>query len=73
LEYELKRSVMAQCEQRILLIDREKFGKSALLTYAEIQSFHTVITEGLPDAEYCQALASYGVSLCTADRRGEET
>ncbi|MBO5353562.1 MAG: DeoR/GlpR transcriptional regulator [Lachnospiraceae bacterium] len=45
LEYEVKRAALSGSEQKYLLLDSSKFGKSALLTFAEIADMNRVITD----------------------------
>lgn len=51
-EAEIKRTVVARSEERYLLADASKFGRSALLTYAPLDVFKCVVTNAPPPEEY---------------------
>ncbi|WP_017814128.1 MULTISPECIES: DeoR/GlpR family DNA-binding transcription regulator [Paenibacillus] len=54
LEYEIKKVIAQKAQNLILLADLSKFGRSTLLTYAPLESVHTIISsEPLPE-EYQQ-------------------
>jgi len=63
LEHEIKKSIASRAQQRILLADPSKFGRSTLLTYAAFSDLDVLVTsEGLPD-EYAEACRSHGIAL----------
>lgn len=77
LEYEIKRTAMAQSERKVLLLDSGKFGKTALLTYAQLTEFDAVVTGAQPPEEYiraiegagCELILANGKELCYVDHR----
>ena len=56
---------------RVLLIDCEKFGRTALLTYAQISDFDAIVTERVPAPEYAKACQDGGTELIIANEDGE--
>lgn len=69
-EYEVKRVVMKQSLEHILLIDHTKFGKTSLMTYAQLEDFHYVITDEMPAEEYRDYFLSHKVMLEVAGQDG---
>lgn len=53
-EYEVKKVVMKQSLEHILLIDHTKFNKTSLMTYAQFKDFHYIITDEAPPEEYAE-------------------
>ncbi len=66
LEYELKITAMERSAKSYLLLDSHKFGETALMTYAQLNSFAGVITEAAPNEEYAGALENAGTKLILA-------
>lgn len=66
LEYEIKRTAMAQSERKCLLLDSGKFDKTALLTYAQLTDFDAIITGEEPPEEYLRAIEKAGCELIIA-------
>jgi DeoR family myo-inositol catabolism operon transcriptional repressor len=66
LEYELKMTAMERSAQSYLLLDSQKFGQTALLTYASLDRFDGIITESMPDGSYVKALEAVGTKLILA-------
>ncbi|WP_167629946.1 DeoR/GlpR family DNA-binding transcription regulator [Listeria valentina] len=57
LEYEIKKRMMNKASKKILMVDHNKAGKSALLTYGALADFDYLVTSStLPDAyqDYCE-------------------
>ena len=46
-----------------MLLDSEKFGRTALLTYAQIADFDAIVTERMPAPEYERACREAGTEL----------
>lgn len=60
LELEVKQAAVRQCKQKFLLVDSGKFGKAALVTYADLGEIDRVITdEGLKE-KYEEMCRSHG-------------
>lgn len=58
LECDNKKVVMRGAAEKILLIDHSKFGKSALMIYADLGDFDKLITDELPNDDfrsYCKS------------------
>ena len=71
LEYEIKMTAMQRSAKSVLLIDCEKFGRTALLTYAQISDFDAIVTERVPAPEYAKACQDGGTELIIANEDGE--
>ncbi len=46
LEYDLKRYIMQKAKEKYLLVDHTKYNNAALMTYADIDDFDAVISDG---------------------------
>lgn len=69
-EAEIKRAVTARAEKIVLLADRTKFGKEALITYCPLERVSAVVTDVPPPAEYAQFFREKGIALlCALDTR----
>ncbi|HPF87254.1 MAG TPA: DeoR/GlpR family DNA-binding transcription regulator [Candidatus Limiplasma sp.] len=66
LEYEIKMTALARSEHSYLLLDNQKFGQTALLTYARLEQFDAIITDARPDASYADALERANTKLILA-------
>lgn len=65
-ELQTKKTIMASAKKRILVVDSSKFGKTKSAYFADLSSFHAVITNAdLPDI-YRQAILDRGIELITA-------
>ena len=62
-EFDIKKAVIKQCSDRFLLADHSKFGTSALLTYAQLEDFHYIVTDKKPSKEYEAKFAADKVKL----------
>ena len=71
LEYEIKMTAMQRSAKSVLLIDCEKFGPTALLTYAQISDFDAIVTERVPAPEYAKACQDGGTELIIANEDDE--
>ncbi len=65
-EAEIKRAVAARAEKVVLLADRTKFGKEALITYCPLERVSTVVTDASPPAEYASFFQKKGIELLCA-------
>jgi len=66
LEYELKVTAIERSKEAYLLLDNQKFGETALLTFASLAKFYGIITNIQPDASYIEAIRSAGSKLFIA-------
>lgn len=62
-ELAIKKSVMAQSDECVLLADAEKFGHAALLTYAPLAAFQCVVTDQMPESGICAFLQQNEIQL----------
>ncbi len=65
----VKRNMIRQAEEVIVLADHTKFGVTEFFSFAELDSVDVVITDQLPDDEFQQQLKKNGVELIVT---GEE-
>jgi DeoR/GlpR family transcriptional regulator of sugar metabolism len=60
---------MIESAQRTMIVaDSSKFGRNAFAHIARLEAAATLITDGKPDAELSEALASAGVDVVIADQ-----
>lgn len=62
-EYEIKRDALKQSDERILLVDAEKFDRTAMLTYAKLSDFSTLVTDREPPENYRTYCAEHRVKI----------
>lgn len=62
-EYEIKKTAMHICDEKFLLADHTKFGASAMMTYADVSAFDTIITDEAPIASFESRLKEKGVRI----------
>lgn len=67
-EYEIKQTAVESSEKAVLLVNKEKFGVTGLMTFAPVTAFHTVVTDDKPSEEYCEWLKNEGVHLHLASK-----
>jgi DeoR family transcriptional regulator, glycerol-3-phosphate regulon repressor len=60
-EAEIAHMALSRADQRIILSDSSKFGKSALVKVCEFSEINHLITNAVPDIALAQALESAGV------------
>lgn len=63
LETEIKQFIMATGAEKNLLIDSSKFGKSALMSYADLKDFDNIFTDKRPAESFCDYFKNNGVKL----------
>ena len=51
--------------ERILLLCKQKFGHAGLMTYADFQDFHYIVTDQPLDAPYAEAVKRAGATVLT--------
>jgi len=67
LEVESKQELMESASERVLLLDSSKFGKTAFVTIAPVESFNIIITDaGIPDS-FKRGIVERGVNLLIAE------
>lgn len=62
-EAAIKKNVVERSKECFLLADTTKFGHSALLTYASLDAFQTVVTNALPPADYGDYFRRHGINV----------
>lgn len=72
LEYEIKRNALQQSDQRYLLVDQEKFEKTAMLTYAKIEEFTGLVTDQVPGKAYQDFCRAHGVAIEVSEGPGKQ-
>lgn len=73
LEYEIKMTAMQRAAKNILMLDSEKFGRTALLTYAQISDFDAIVTEKMPEEKYVRAFKAADTELIIADMQSKNS
>lgn len=63
LEYDIKHHIMEKAEKRILLADSSKFDKTALVSYASITDFQTIVTNGTIPSAYSQFCQDHNIQI----------
>lgn len=71
-EVRIKREVIAQAREVIVVVDHSKFGKTALLKIAPITQVHHVITGVEAPPEELAALRAMGIRVTVVGDSGEE-
>lgn len=61
-----KRAMMAAAERRCLLVNHQRFGRSALHLLAELADFDTIITDAAPAPQELVALDRAGIAITVA-------
>ena len=62
-EAEFARMVLSRGENRIILSDSSKFGRTALIKVCEFKDINRLISDGIPDEKLAAALQAAGVSV----------
>lgn len=62
-ELQTKKTIMGSAKRRILVVDSSKFGKTKSVYFAELSSFHTIITNADLPETYRQAIVEKGIEL----------
>lgn len=66
-EYAIKRAVAGKSLKVYALLDNEKIGNSALVTYAKLDQLDAIITNAALNAEYTEYMKDAGVEVIIAD------
>jgi len=61
----IKQRMIASADKTICLADHSKFGKVALVTFADISDLDMIVTDCKPDNSYLEALSNMKVQLVT--------
>lgn len=67
LEYEIKKAAIANSKETFLLVDSDKYGKSALLTYATIKEFDRVVTDSSAHSEFIELCIQNDVEVLLSE------
>ncbi|REJ09850.1 DeoR/GlpR family DNA-binding transcription regulator [Halobacillus trueperi] len=68
----VKRNMIKQAEQVIVLADHTKFGVTEFFTFAELEDVDVIITDQLPDEEFQQKLQDHHVDLIVTEEEGSD-
>ncbi len=64
-ELQTKRTILSSAKKRILVVDSAKFGKTKSTYFADLKSFHAVVTNSdLPEV-YVRSIMDLGIELLT--------
>lgn len=66
-EYEIKRVAIKRSKQTFLLVDSNKIGVIALLTYCDLKQIDYLVTDAPPPKAYCEYMHSYHRQILIAD------
>ncbi|WP_111559025.1 DeoR/GlpR family DNA-binding transcription regulator [Paracoccus sediminilitoris] len=61
-----KRAMMAVADRRVLLVNHQRFGRSALQSLARLTDFDTIITDAMPASDALVHLDRAGIGLTIA-------
>lgn len=67
LEYEIKRNALAQSDAKYLLVNHDKFDRTAMLTYARAEDFTALVTEAMPAEAYRRFCREHGVEIIVGE------
>lgn len=62
-EYDIKKHVIQNCENIILLADSTKFDRASLVTYCNLEDINVLVTDARPADDYFEFLNSHHISL----------
>lgn len=62
-EYSIKKAALKKSQKHYLLADSSKFGKSSLMTFGEVSQFDYIITEQMPEEDFCSYCKEQGCSI----------
>ncbi|AOC92723.1 DeoR/GlpR family DNA-binding transcription regulator [Bacillus sp. L381] len=68
----VKRKMIRQAEQVIALSDHSKLGRTSFYQYAELHEIDLLITDRLPDQDFCDLLDRHGVELLVTESEEED-
>jgi DeoR family myo-inositol catabolism operon transcriptional repressor len=71
LEYEIKKAAIAKCKDVYLLIDSSKYGKSGMLTYANVTDMSKVIVDSYVDKQLLELCEKNNVEVMIAQVANE--
>ncbi len=63
LEAEIKRSVVKQGSQVVLMADQSKFGHSAVISFCSFEQLYAIVTDQMPSQPFLEAMERYGIRL----------
>ena len=62
-EYLIKKTIVNNCRNVILMADHTKFGKFTLRTYCSLSDIHQIVTDQMPDAEISDYCTEHGIQI----------
>jgi DeoR family fructose operon transcriptional repressor len=65
-EAEIKRLAIQKSRESYIVFDHTKFGEQLLISFAELEQVHTIITDLMPTEELLQALQAAGTGIILA-------
>lgn len=60
--------VIKQSKQAYVLLDRSKFDKSSLVSYAQLNEVHMIVTNSMPEAPLLKAMQNAKLNVLTVDQ-----
>lgn len=65
-EFAIKKTVVSKSSNVFLMIESRKLGETTLLTYCRPEDIDIIITEKLPDSDFCNAFEELGGEIIVA-------
>lgn len=62
-EAEIKRLVISQAAETIMVMNHSKFGKQDLFSFASLSAVNRIVTDQSPDQELSEALKEAAVEI----------
>ena len=62
-EYTIKKAALKKSQKHYLLADFSKFGRTSLMTFGEIGQFDSILTDRMPDDDFCSFCKELGCSI----------
>lgn len=64
-EYDIKKYMVQNCDNRILLMDSSKFGRASLTTYCDLKDIDVLVTDETPGNDFIEFFTANNIRLIT--------
>lgn len=65
-EAEIKRIAIHQCRASYVVLDHTKFGERVLVSFADLDQVHNIVTDCMPEGELLDAVQAAGLEIIVA-------
>lgn len=65
-EYNIKKAALKKSQKHYLLADSSKFGKVSLMTYGDVEQFDYILTEQMPEEDFCSYCREHDCTIQVA-------